>query len=44
LKKAGILVRLVKGYGFPEALRITVGRAEDVTRVLDALTEFKGAA
>lgn len=44
LKSAGILVRLVKGYGFPEALRITVGRAEDVTRVLDALANFKGAA
>ncbi|WP_300012724.1 histidinol-phosphate transaminase [uncultured Roseobacter sp.] len=44
LKSAGILVRLVKGYGFPEALRITVGRAEDVTRVLDALASFKGAA
>ncbi|WP_299916696.1 histidinol-phosphate transaminase [uncultured Roseobacter sp.] len=43
LKAAGILVRLVKGYGFPEALRITVGRAEDVTRVLEALGSFKGA-
>lgn len=44
LKSAGILVRLVKGYGFPEALRITVGRAQDVTRVLDALATFKGVA
>ncbi|WP_404818186.1 histidinol-phosphate transaminase [Roseobacter sinensis] len=44
LKSAGILVRLVKGYGFPEALRITVGRAEDVTRVLDALASFRQAA
>ncbi|MEP2642361.1 histidinol-phosphate transaminase [Roseobacter sp.] len=43
LKAAGILVRLVKGYGFPEALRITVGRAEDVTRVLDALATLRGA-
>lgn len=42
LKSAGILVRLVKGYGFPEALRITVGRAQDVTRVLDALGSFRG--
>lgn len=41
LKSAGILVRLVKGYGFPEALRITVGRADDVTRVLDALASFR---
>ena len=43
LKKAGILVRLVKGYGFPEALRITVGRPEDMTRVLDALMAFREA-
>lgn len=43
LKKAGILVRLVKGYGFPQALRITVGSAEDMTRVLDALAAFRGA-
>ncbi len=41
-KTQGILVRLVKGYGFPEALRITVGRPEDVTRVLDAMAEFRG--
>lgn len=41
LQSAGILVRLVKGYGFPQALRITVGRAEDVTRVLEALGSFK---
>lgn len=44
LRRHGILVRLVKGYGFPEALRITVGRPEDVTRVLDVLSEFMGAA
>ena len=44
LKAAGILVRLVKGYGFPQALRITVGRPEDVTRVLAALSDFKGSA
>lgn len=44
MRRHGILVRLVKGYGFPEALRITVGRPEDVTRVLDALSEFRGAA
>ncbi len=41
LKQAGILVRLVKGYGFPEALRITVGSAQDVSQVLDALSNFK---
>ncbi len=41
LKASGILVRLVKGYGFPEALRITVGSADDVGRVLEALAQFK---
>lgn len=44
LKAAGILVRMVKGYGFPNALRITVGRSEDVDRVLSALGRFKEAA
>ncbi|TNF63994.1 MAG: histidinol-phosphate transaminase [Rhodobacteraceae bacterium] len=43
LKAHGILVRLVAGYGFPEALRITVGRPQDVTRVLDAMATFPGA-
>lgn len=38
LKSAGIIVRQVGGYGFPEGLRITVGRPEDVTAVLEALT------
>lgn len=44
LKSHGILVRLVKGYGFPDALRITVGRPEDNTRVLEALRIFRGVA
>lgn len=43
MKREGILLRLVKGYGFPEALRITVGSAQDVTRVLEALAHFRGA-
>jgi len=44
LKAAGIIVRQVKDYNLPEGLRITVGRPEDVTRVLDALGRFAGAA
>jgi len=44
LKEAGVLVRLVAGYGFPDALRITVGTPEDNTRVLDALRAFREAA
>ncbi len=42
LKSEGILVRRVNGYGFPEALRITVGRPDDVTRVLSVLGRFRG--
>ncbi|MGJ8544270.1 MAG: histidinol-phosphate transaminase [Sulfitobacter sp.] len=44
LRSAGILVRMVKGYGLPEALRITVGRPEDMDRVLDAISSFRGGA
>jgi histidinol-phosphate aminotransferase len=40
LKSNGILVRRVTGYGFPEALRITVGRPQDNDRVLAALGSF----
>lgn len=43
LKTQGILVRVVKGYGFADALRITVGRPEDNTRVLAVLGAFRGA-
>lgn len=41
LKAAGIIVRHPKSYGLPEGLRITVGRPEDNTRVLAALTTFR---
>ena len=44
LQARGILVRRVTGYGFPEGLRITVGRPEDNARVLDALAAFREAA
>jgi len=37
LKAAGIIVRQVAGYGFPEGLRITVGRPADISRVLEVL-------
>jgi len=42
LQQNGILVRKVKGYGFPEGLRMTVGTPEDMDRVLAAISEFKG--
>jgi len=43
LKARGIIVRHPRNYGFPQALRITVGRAQDNSRVLDALADFMGA-
>ncbi|MBC6443243.1 MAG: histidinol-phosphate transaminase [Rhodobacteraceae bacterium] len=39
---AGLIVRQVKGYGFPEGLRITVGKGADCGRVLAVLREFLG--
>ena len=44
LKSKGIIVRLVAGYGLPDCIRITVGSEADVTRVLDAMADFGGAA
>ena len=42
LRDAGILVRKVKGYGFPEGLRITVGDAAGTARVMSAIRAFVG--
>lgn len=44
LKSEGIIVRHPRSYKLPQALRITVGRPEDNTRVLAALTAFKETA
>ncbi len=44
LQNAGILVRRVHGYGFPEGLRITVGDADQTGRVIDVLTEWRSAS
>ena len=41
---AGIIVRRVTGYGFPEGLRITVGDADQTGRVIDVLTNWRGAS
>lgn len=43
LRADGILVRRVAGYGLPEALRITVGDEDGVSRVLDSLGRFMDA-
>ena len=40
LRTRGIIVRKVGGYGLPHCLRITVGSAEEVGLVIDALTGF----
>jgi histidinol-phosphate aminotransferase len=44
LMEAGILVRAVAGYGFPEGLRITVGDAEQTGRVIEGLNRWRTAA
>ena len=41
LQAAGILVRAVGGYGFPEGLRITVGDADQTGRVIAALSRWR---
>lgn len=40
LQEAGIIVRQVTGYGFPDALRITIGTEEECAAVMDQLTSF----
>ncbi len=44
LQAAGILVRRVAGYGFPEGLRITVGDESGCRRVAHAIGQFKDGA
>ncbi|MEO1704870.1 MAG: histidinol-phosphate transaminase [Pseudomonadota bacterium] len=44
LRDAGILVRKVAGYGFPEGLRITVGDEAGTQRVIDAVRAFVGVS
>ncbi|MEO0380263.1 MAG: histidinol-phosphate transaminase, partial [Pseudomonadota bacterium] len=44
LNAAGILVRRVEGYGFPEGIRITVGDSDQTGRVIAALTKWREGA
>jgi histidinol-phosphate aminotransferase len=46
LKKHGILVRAVAGYGLPDCLRITIGSESETRAVVQALADFaaRGAA
>ncbi|WP_300513561.1 histidinol-phosphate transaminase [Aliiroseovarius sp.] len=43
LKAEGLIVRRVGGYGFPEALRITVGDESACRRVAHVIGRFRGA-
>ena len=40
LRRQGIIVRKVGGYGLPHCLRVTVGTAEEVGLVVDGFTDF----
>jgi len=42
LKKEGIIVRKMGGYGLPDCLRITIGLEEDMRAVVDVLRQFMG--
>lgn len=45
LKSQGVIVRKVGAYGFPNALRMTIGSESDNKRAVDALARYmKGAA
>ena len=44
LRTRGIIVRPVGGYGLPHCLRITVGTAEEVGQVVEAMSAFAGQA
>ena len=43
LRAAGIIVRRVAGYGFPDCLRITIGDAAACARVAEVIGAFAGA-
>ena len=40
LKARGIIVRAVRGYGLPHCLRITIGTAEEVGLIAEAMDAF----
>jgi histidinol-phosphate aminotransferase len=44
LRRHGLIVRKVGGYGLPHCLRITVGTTEEVGLVIDNLTRFMAEA
>ena len=44
LRERGLVLRRVGGYGFPNALRMTVGSEEANRLVVGALQDFVGGA
>ncbi len=44
LRKRGIIVRKMAGYGLPHCLRVTVGTGEECSLVIEGLTEFTRGA
>jgi histidinol-phosphate aminotransferase len=44
LQSRRIILRRVEEYGFPDALRMTIGTEEENLAVLDALKSFMGAS
>ena len=44
LEKGGYITRLVGGYGFPEGVRVSIGREQDMMKLLNILRAFKGFA
>ncbi|RMF09494.1 MAG: histidinol-phosphate transaminase [Alphaproteobacteria bacterium] len=42
LRRDGIIVRPVAGYGLPQCLRITVGREHENRKLIDSLKQFRG--
>lgn len=42
LLQNGLIIRQVKGYNLPKCLRITVGKGEDCSRIINVLKQFKG--
>jgi histidinol-phosphate aminotransferase len=44
LKRRGIIARRMAGYRLPDALRITIGREDEMRACVDALAAFMASA
>ncbi|MDE0085440.1 MAG: histidinol-phosphate transaminase [Candidatus Poribacteria bacterium] len=42
MMKKGVIVRAMAGYGYPDAIRVTIGKQEENERFLEALTPLVG--